>query len=205
MQALNITIRRGETVNLPIRVESDTVVYKSISAVQQSAPARLTVTGHGLTTGWRAGVMNVKGMTELNAVLGSDNLPKESELRRVTVVDPNTVEFNAVNAAGFKAYVSGGQLVYYAPRDLSLYLSARMQVKNKVGGTVLLQLTSVANELQIDTVNNALWLRLTDEATALLTFTRGVFDIELLDGAGNVFPLCSADSVLTILPEVTTL
>lgn len=202
LEKLELTIRRGETVALPIRVESDTVVYKAISAIAQSAPVRVTSAAHGLPDGWRAAVANVKGMTELNA---TGNPPKDSELRRVTVVDPNTVEFNALNAAGFKPYVSGGQLVYYKPFVLTGYTSAKLQVKDKVGGSVLLTLSTLTGELEIDTARNAVWIKLSATASASLTFRKGVFDIELRDEAGVVAPLCSADSVLIVQPEVTTI
>ena len=201
LKPLSLTIRRGETVNIPIRVESDVLAYKSITAIAQSAPVRITATGHGLTDGWRAAVANVKGMTELNA---ANNPPKDNELRRVTVVDPNTVEFNAVNAAGFKPYVSGGQLVYYAPVDLALYVSAAMQIKDKVGGAVLLALSTTAGSLLIDAPNAAVWVKLSAAATAALAFRAGVFDIELTDGTGNKLALCAATSTITILPEITT-
>lgn len=201
MQTLALTIRRGETVNLPIRIESDVLGYASITAIAKSAPVRITAAAHGLPDGWRAAVVNVKGMTELNA---ANQPPKDAELRRVTVVDPDTVEFNVVNAAGFKAYVSGGQLVFYKPLDMSLYSSARAQLKTKVGGEVLLTLSTADGTLEIDPLNSALWLRLPALTTAGLAFTKAVFDVELLDGAGNVFPLNAADSTVSILPEVTT-
>lgn len=201
MHKLDLTIRRGETVNLPIRVESSTLVYKAISAVPSTAPLRLTVTDHGLPDGWRAAIANVKGPTELNA---ENSPPKDKELRTASRVDDNTVEFNAVNAAGMKAYVSGGQLVYFAPHDLSAYTSARLVVKDKVGGTTLADFSTADSELELDPSAQALWLRLTDEATEALTFDKGVFDIELTDGASAVTALCSADSTFVITPEVTT-
>lgn len=201
MQTLALTIRRGETVNLPIRIESDVLGYAPITAIAKSAPVRITAAAHGLPDGWRAAVVNVKGMAELNA---ANQPPKDAELRRVTVVDPNTVEFNAVNAAGFKAYVTGGQLVFYKPLDMSLYTGARAQLKTKVGGEVLLTLATADGTLEIDPINSALWLRLPALTTAGFDFTKAVFDVELLDGAGNVFPVCAADSTVSILPEVTT-
>ena len=200
---LALTLTRGETVALPIRVESYTLTYKTITAMTQSGPARITATGHGIPDGWRACVMNAKGMTELNA---ANNPPKDSELRRVTVVDANTVEFNAVNAAGFRAYTSGGQLVYWAPRDLAGFVSARMDIKDRIGGTVLMSLTTagLTPTMELDAATQTLWLRLTDEATAAITFDSGVFDIELIDAGGEVTKGCSADSTITVLPEVTT-
>lgn len=201
MQKLDVTIRRGASVDLPIRVESSTWTYKTITGVAQSAPVRITAAEHGLIDGWRAAVMNVKGPTDLNA---ENNPPKDKELRTVTRVDADTVEFNSVNGAGFKAYVSGGQLAYRAPLGLSAYTSADMVVKTKVGGTELARFSTTDETLELDPTNQALWLRLTDEVTAAFTFDAGVFDIELTDAEGGVTPICSAESTFTVLPEVTT-
>lgn len=201
LKPLSLTIRRGETVDLPIRIESDTLDYATITAIAQSAPASITATAHGIPDGWKAAVMNAKGMTEMNAEY---NPPKDSEFKRVTVIDANTVEFNTVNAAGFRAYTSGGQLAFYVPLDLSAYTSATMDIKDRVGGTVLLSLSTVDGTLELDAATKTLWLRLTDEATAAITFDTGVFDIELGDASGDVKAVCSADSVITVLPEVTT-
>lgn len=200
LQKLDLTIRKGETVAIPIRVESDTWVYKPISTIAQSAPVRITATAHGLKDGWRAAVMNAAGMTELNA---ANNPPKDKELRRVTVVDVDTVEFNTINAAGFKAYKSGGQLAYYAPLDLSAFTSARMKVKDRVGGTVLLDLTS-PDDLELDAATQSLWLRMTAVDSAGITFKSGVFDIELVVASGAVTPICLPTSTLTAIDEITT-
>lgn len=205
LKPLSLTIRRGETVDLPIRVESDTLVYKAITAITSSGAARITATAHDCPDGWRAAVANAGGMREINFPDCADGKPpKDGDMHRAAVIDANTIEFNAINSAGFRAYTSGGQLVYYAPLDLAAYTGARMDIKDRVGGTVLLSLRSADGELELDAATDTLWLRLTDEATALLAFDSGVFDIELTDASGDVKAICSADSTFTVLPEVTT-
>lgn len=210
MQKLNLTIRRGATIALPIRVESSELAYAPITAIQRTAPVSITATAHGIPDGWRAAVANAVGLTELNA---ENNPPKDAELRLVTRVDADTIEFNSVNAAGYrKAHVaSTGQLVFYKPVDLSLYTGARMECKDRVGGTRLALFATPATvadlldgELELDSSNDTLWLRLTDEESSVIDFDKCVFDIELLRANGDVEPICTADSVLTVLPEVTT-
>lgn len=201
LKPLPLTIRRGETVNLPIRIESGVLVYATITAIAQSAPVRITATAHGMPDGWKACVMNSRGMTEMNAEY---NPPRDNEFERATVVNANTVEFNTINAAGFRAYTSGGQLAYYAPLDLAGYLSARMVVKDREGGTALATFSTTDGTLEIDAANQTLWLRIADDASALLTFDSGVHDIELTDLTGETKAVCSADSVFTVLPEITT-
>jgi hypothetical protein len=214
MKKLSLTLRRGATIALPIRVESSDLAYASITTISRTAPVAIEATAHGLPDGWRSAVMNAVSLTELNA---ENNPPKDSELRLVARVDADNIQFNSVNAAGFKkAHTTGtGQLAYYLPVDLSLYAGARMEVKNKVGGerlalfatagTLAEPLIDVVNgELELDAANHTLWLRLTDVESELLDFTTGVFDIELLRANGDVEAICSADSVLTVLSEITT-
>lgn len=82
---------------------------KSIAGATQANPCVLTVPGHGLTTGRTIQVVSVVGMTQLN-----------DKLYTVTVIDPDTISLDGVNAAGFTAYASGGSIVYgsfYAAKE----------------------------------------------------------------------------------------
>ena len=63
----DLTIQQGRTFSLALRWESQPVVYRPITAIAQTAPARLTVPTHGVPDGWRVAITNVKGMTEINA------------------------------------------------------------------------------------------------------------------------------------------
>ncbi len=130
---------RGKTFGpLPVRWETGAIIYKQISAISQTAPVRMTVPGHGLPAGWRAAVSGVKGMTEMNVT--DPSRIRDDEYHQVTVIDANTVEFNDVNAAGFKAYTSGGYLQYNTPADLTGY-TARMAIKAKAAEANLLKCT----------------------------------------------------------------
>lgn len=200
MQKLNLTIRRGATVNIPIRLESDTLQSTAITAITKSTPVSITATGHGLPDQWRSCVVCAGGMTEINA----EYPPFDADLQRTTVVDANTVQFNRVSSACYTTYTSGGSLVSYAPLDLSSFTSARLEVKNRVGGTQLALWTTTDGTLEIDNIAKALWVRLTAAQSTALSFTKGVFDIELVTAAGAVTAVCRADSVLTMLDEVTT-
>jgi len=200
LQKLTLTIRRGATNVIPIRVESSTWKYAQITNVAQSAPLRITAEGHGIPDGWRAAIMNVKGPTSLNA---EDNPPKDAALRKVTAVDADNVEFNETNGAGLKPYVSGGQLAYREPLNLAPFNGVRMDVKDKVGGEALLSF-SEGNGLRLDSATNAVWFEPTIEQSLVLAAKTYVFDIELLRTGGGVEPICSAESQLTVLPEITT-
>jgi hypothetical protein len=198
---LEVSIRQGSTENIPFRVETDEWAYAPIELIYQTAPVKFKVTGHALPEGWRVAVMNVLRPKDLNA---EANPPGEDDLRQITVVDADHVEFNDVNGAGFAKYSGGGQLAWRKPLDLSIYTQARANVRATVGGTLRANWSTANGKLEIDVVKHAIWFRLPAADTALLTAGNNVFDIELVTAGGEVERLCLAVSVLTVLPENTT-
>lgn len=200
LEKLSLTVRRGASEDIPIRVESDVLVYVDITGIAASAPISITAPAHGLADGWRAAVMN-SGVPEIDTKWDD---PIEDALRRITLVDANTIEFNDINGKSFTPYVAGGQIVYRAPLDLSQFVDARMNVKASVSGPVLATYKHTTGELLIDLVTQSLRLTLDTTDTAALTAGKRVFDIELVRADGSVFPICSAKSALTVLPEITT-
>lgn len=65
---LTITIRRGASAQVPIRIETENLSFAGITAMSQTAPLQITAPGHGLSEGWRAWVMNAGGMGEAVAM-----------------------------------------------------------------------------------------------------------------------------------------
>lgn len=129
---IDITIVKGKTFKLIVQWETDPIVYKAITGITNTAPARLTVPGHGIPDGWKVAVTNVKGMTEINA---QANQIRDSDRRPVTAIDSNTIEINAIDASGFHAYASGGYVQYRTPADLSVYTKARNTIKAASGAS----------------------------------------------------------------------
>lgn len=201
LQKLILTIRKGSAENIPIRLEQSGWSYASISAVAQTAPLRVTAPGHGIPDGWRVAVMNVKAVGDFAA---ANNPPKDNELHPVTVVDADTIEINAINGAAFRAHTGGGQLAWHTPVDLNLYVGARMNVRDKVGGALVTNWTTDTGELELDVANDTLWLRLDDLVTETLTAKNKVFDIELIRTGGDADRVCAHDSTLVVLDETTT-
>lgn len=181
-----------------LRWEAPPIVYKPITNISQAAPAVVTCVGHGIPDGWRVAVVNVKGMTQINAV---DEPPKNKDYRQARVVDADTVEFNTVNAASYKAYISGGYLQFNTPVDLAGY-SARMSIKDKVGGTELYRLDTDNGRITLDNTSKTIVLLINAADTAALTFKKGVYDLELESAGGVVTLLLSGDIV--VVEEVTT-
>lgn len=200
----DLTILQGKTFSQVVRWEEAPIIYKPISAITRAAPAQITATSHGLKDGWRVAVVSVKGMTQINA---ANNPPKDKDYHPVTVVggSGNTIELNDVNSSDFKAYTSGGYLQYNTPASLAGF-TARMSIKDKVGGTELLRLdtTVVAPQPRIvlDDTNHTITLTITAADTAALTWTKGVYDLELVSASGVVTAILYGS--VTVSKEVTT-
>lgn len=172
----DIYLQQGKTQPLVLRCETELVVYKAINGIAQTAPVRITVPGHGAVDGWRAAVTNVKGMTEIN---GTANGLAAEDYHPVTVVDGDTIEFNDVNAAGFKEYQSGGYLQYNAPMDLAGY-KARLQIRNKKNGPeILFPMSDDDGLIEINTVLKTVTLYFDAIDFTALTWKKGYYELEL--------------------------
>ncbi len=198
---LLVSVRKGADADIALRLETSILKFSAISAMTQSAPLRVTSTGHGLLDQWHAAIVDAQGMTELNAV--ESNAIMDSEFHQISVVDANTVAFNGISSAGFRPYTSGGYLAYYEPMDMSGYTSARMDIKTRVGGNVELALNTADGTLEIDAASSTLFIRLTEGSLDALSAREYFFDVELV-GPSAVDAICSAESVFEVLPEVTT-
>lgn len=196
--AEDLVIEQGKTFQRVVRWETTPLVYRPITAIPQSAPATLTVPAHDIPDGWRAAVSDVKGMTEINA---GSNPPDQRDFRRVTVVDANTVQFNEVSAASFRAYRSGGYLVYFTPVTLTGFVG-RMTIRDRIGGTVLVSLTTANGGVVVDAASKTILLVITAAATAAFAWSKGVYDLEMESAGGVVTALLSG--AITVTKEVTT-
>ena len=196
----DLAIVQGKTFSLAIRWEAPPIIYKAITAITQTAPVKITAVGHGIPDGWRVAVTNVKGMTDINATANS---VKDGDYVQATVVDVDTITLNDINAAGFKAYISGGYLQYNTPVVLTDF-TARMSIKDKVGGTVLLSLTTENGGIVIDVTRHVITLNISATASAALTWSKGVYDLELV--SADTIPVVTAllTGKVTVSKEVTT-
>lgn len=194
----DLTILQGKTFARTLRWEAAPIVYKPITAITKTAPVRLTVPDHGAPNNWRATVISVVGMSQINA---ENTPPKSKDYNRLTVIDDDTIEFNTINASDFGAYRSGGYLQYNTPVDLT-GMTARMTIKDRVGGIVLDTLTTTDGEITIDVSGNKINLLLSAATTAVYTWTKGVYDLEMVSASGVVTLLLYGAVALT--KEVTT-
>lgn len=198
----DLTIRRGETFKLTVRWETEPWLYAAIESISRTAPARVTLQAPGadIPDGWRVAVVDAKGMTQLNA---ANNPPKSKDMRRAKVTGLTQLEFNDISAAAFGAHTTGsGYLAWMTPHSLAGY-TARMQIKDRVGGTVLLSLTSaVDGGITLDDAGKVIEITITAAQAEAITWTSGVYDLELVSAGGIVTALM--EGAVTASTEVTT-
>lgn len=205
----DLTILQGKTFSLVLRWETEPIVYKPITAISLAFGApRPTVVGHGIPPNWRGAISRVKGMKQINA---PNSPPKPGDYTTITVVDQNTVELNDVapfddNGNEWPAYTEGGFLQYNTPVDLTGY-TARMKIKDKVGGTVLAS-TEVEDSplnilaIAIDNADKRITLTIAATDTDDIAWTKGVYDLEMVSATGVVTAILSGKVAVT--KEVTT-
>lgn len=182
---VNFKIYQGSTFTEVLRYESATKVYKDISAAFNDAPFVITANGHGMVAGWRCKLSNLGGMTEANNL---DYIVASS-------VTTNDITFNSVNAAGFKAYTSGGILEYNEPVSLA-GMSARMQIREKLTSTdVIQELTTENGMIVIDNTAKTIVIQLSATVTSGYTFKSAVYSLELISGS-TVIPFIYGSIVL---------
>lgn len=200
MAAINkpLAFVQGSTFSLVLRWEKEPIVYKPITAVTQTAPVRITAPAHGLVEGWRTAVVGGKGMDELRAV---PNEIKDRDYHQATVIDVDTLEFNDVNAAGFKAYGGGAHLQYNTPVELTGY-AARLIVKDKVGGATLFEMTTENNRIVLDPISHTITLVVTAADLADQIWAKGVYELELESLSGVVTKLMGGAA--TVAKEIPT-
>lgn len=194
----DLTIYQGKTFRKVIRWQVEPLIYKAISAITKAGPVSITATGHGVPDGWMVAIASAGGMRQINAKY---NPPSGADFKQATVVDANTLQLNKVNSSGFATYTSGGYVVYYTPQSLAGY-TARMTIRDFVGGMELLSLTTVNSRILLDDTYKTITLFISATDTAALDFSSGVYDLELVDGSGIVTQLLAGNIYVT--NEVTT-
>lgn len=193
-----LLIQRGSTWRQIFIWSTGPVVFKAITAVVQPAPLRLTVPNHGLVDDIVVAISNVRGMVELNA---EHEPPVFSEYTPVTVIDVDTIELNGINAADFHDYESGGFVRFFTPVDLTGFL-ARMDIKDRIDGTLLVSLTTTNGGVTVDNARKKITTFMSDEDTALITWNTAVYSLEMEDAGGEVIELI--ENEITVTGEVTT-
>lgn len=164
MSKLKIT--RGSTFADTLRWATSAcrLIPASISA---SAPAVVTATGHGLPNGW---FVSVEGHPRIS----------ESDSYTISVIDANSFSIPCLNGVPFGSTRSV-VIRTNTPVDLSGY-SARMHIRDKVGGELLLELTSANGRIEIDNTTKEIRRTIDADVTSDITWKKGVYDLEMVQG-----------------------
>lgn len=194
----NISIQQGSNFEMVVRWESKNVVFKAVTGITKTAPPVLTVAGHAVPDGWRVGLTNIKGMTALNAT----HAPLEdADYYQAKLIGVDALSLDGIDATGLATYTSGGILRYFSPIDLAGY-TARMDIRSTLASTtVIFALTTGNTRIALNNVSKTITLAISAVDTALLTFTSGVYSLELVSGAGEVAQILNGTAKL--IKEVT--
>jgi hypothetical protein len=193
----NIVVRQGATFLNTIKYSQPYLAVKPISAVTKSGQAVVTATGHGIPDDWLVWIAGASGMQKINHA--SDEVGVSDAAYYAYLVDDNSVRLD-VDTSRFSAYVSGGELLYYPPIDLS-GMTARMQIRSDVDSdTVIHSLTTENGGITLGGANGTIALVIPAADTDGFTFDTAVYDLELVNG--SVVTLVTS-GVVALVKEVT--
>lgn len=188
---VNYKVYQGSTFGEDLRWESDTKVYKTITAISKSAPLTVTAVGHGMPEGWRFKLTNILGTVELNS---------DTNYHIATTVATDLLTVNAVNSLAYTTYISGGVVEYNEPVDLA-GMTGRMQIRSSVESTAVIYEATTANGgVVLNNTTKIITLTIPATTTALFAFSSAMYSLELINGT-EVIPLLSGN--LTLVKEVT--
>jgi hypothetical protein len=193
-----LTIIKGKTLEQPMLYAQAQRTYVPIEAVVGVAPLRLLCTGHGFIDGWPVRIQGVISPTIMNT--------EEGKTLSASVVDSNTIEINALDASLWGTIDPSGSVVFFTPADLTGWV-IRMQIRTSPKGEVLLTFSSDPADtpngtITIDAPKACFTLGLPAAATAAITWSGGVYDIEGIMPNGKVVEIIST-SVVIASDEVT--
>lgn len=192
---VDLEIKQGSTFQRLVRFEKEPFKFVPITAILARTPAKFTVTSHGIPDGWRVAIVGMAG-AKAAAV---DFPPTDDEFYAATVVDTNTVEINELVSADIGRTASGS-LCFYTPVPLA-GATARMQIKDKIGGTELLLLDTANGRLVLDAAACTISIIIDADDTESITWLSGVYDLEL-EVSGVVYSVL--DGTVKVIKEVTT-
>jgi hypothetical protein len=180
-----ITIRKGSSYLLATRWEQSVVRYVPITNVSNTAPVVITAPAHGMPDGWRFAVSGIKGGGD--ALNAKHAPPKDRDYFEAKVLDEDTIEINAVNGAGWPAFVSGGILQFNLPIDLSdVSVVLQVQETAEKSSPVLIEL-STANGTIFTGAEGMVSAIFSPADTELLEIPSAFFDMEITF-SGGYFP-----------------
>ncbi len=192
-QNFNLEIEQGATFLEKFNWYGGGRVDKEIGSVAVGCPTRITIVGHGLSSGADTPIY-------IDGVKGASNLNTKGKEVVATFVDVDN--FDVVTNTRGKTYTANtGCIYYFLPESLTGY-TARMQIMDAIDDTAtLVSLTSAGGDIVINTATAEIQVTISATVTAALDFDEGVYDMELEDGAGVVTRLI--EGKMAFVKEVT--
>lgn len=183
----SLLISQGHTFDYRFRVGTIAPVLKPISGLSRTAPATLTVPGHGLTNDWPYRIEQLAVPAELNS---PEDDPGACYLAEV--VDADTLRLSAVNGLALKALSgSAGVIRYYAPDDLT-GLAARLIIRRQSRGEVVATY-GPGTGISVDVALASVDIELSATVTASISWRQGIYELELYNpqNVGKIYRLAS--------------
>lgn len=196
--SFDFVITQGATFNPQLKYSQPQFTVKPITAITNSGQAVVTAPSHGLTVDWPVWIVKVTGMDQINHQ--SNDLPLANKAYLGYFVDANTIRLNK-DTSRFAAYVSGGELLYHPPVNLTGW-TARMQIRSSVSDSnIIIELNTTNGGIVLGGAAGTINLLATAAQTALFTFQNAVYDLTLTDPTGVVTNLLAGNVSLVL--EVT--
>ena len=192
----DIPIIQGSQFQLGFHWYGGGLSCAEIEAVTVGCPTIITITGHGLPSlsPTPIRIRNVQGARNLNT--GN----KDCDMILATYIDADN--FSVKIDTTLQRYKAGtGSIEWYMPKALTGW-TAEMQLREKIDDvTPLVSLTSGAGDITISLPDARIVFTIPTVTTEGLDFNEGVYDLELIDPAGEATRLLEGKATLS--KEVT--
>lgn len=186
---LDITIEQGATFDWTFTWRNAPTLSRAIQAITKANPGRVTAQGHTFASSDRIYLSGLKGMAAAN-----------NRAYTITVTDADNFTLG-VDTSAYAAYVSGGKADNGVPFDLTGYI-ARMQVRATIASaSALIDLTTANGGIVLGGTAGTIRVIITAAATAALTISEGVYDLELIPADLSVRRLLQG--TVTVSKEAT--
>jgi hypothetical protein len=173
----DFVIEQGATFNPVLRLTGSAFTKKTITGITNSGRAVVTAASHGIVTAGSVYVVGVVGMEQINHK--SRELDVAAEAYNATVTDANSLTLD-LDTSRFGTYVSGGELLYRAPIDLTA-MTARMHIRLAIDdAAAIVTLTTENGGLTLGGTAGTITVYISATDTAALDFTNAVYDIEII-------------------------
>jgi hypothetical protein len=192
---LDLTIIQGATFRRTVNWYGAGILCKAIESVTVGCPTVIGITSHGLPSVSTTPVF-------IHDVVGAYNLNTGKKTAIATYLTADSFSVNlSTNNQEWEA--DTGSVTFYAPTDLTGY-TARMQIRITRGSTVTVhELTTENGGITLNAADGGINLLISDTDTAAFDFDNAVYDLELINTAGNGDVTRVAEGIVKLHKEVT--